>query len=99
MRASSKRLCVESFLGIAPPPTPSLGDPTTEEYIDPTATVDPLPSSSSDSSIRSMLDIVMTVQAAHGQLLVDVLTELQALCADLVSIGWSPPPSPFDDKS
>ena len=35
------------------------------------------PSSASDvSSIRHDLDTVMTVQAAHGQLLVDVLTEL-----------------------
>ena len=50
------------------------------------AVVDPPPSTSSDSSIRNMLDTVMTVQAAHGQLLVDVLTELLALHADLESI-------------
>ena len=75
MRASSKRLRVESFLGIAPPPL-SLGDPTTEEYIDLTVAVDPPPSTLDDSNIRSMLDTVMTVQAAHGQLLLDVLMEL-----------------------
>ena len=39
----------------------------------------------------------MTVQAAHGQILVDVLTELQALRADLVSAQRSPPLPPFDD--
>ena len=41
----------------------------------------------------------MTVQAAHGQLLVDVLTELHALRADLASIQRSTPPPPFDDES
>ena len=40
----------------------------------------------------------MTVQATHGQLLVDVLTELQALRADLASARRSSPPPPFDDK-
>ena len=34
--------------------------------VDPTTAVDPPPSSSSDASLRSMLDTVMTVQAAHG---------------------------------
>ena len=41
----------------------------------------------------------MTVQATHGQLFVDVLTELQALHVDLVSIWRSSPPPPFDDES
>ena len=40
----------------------------------------------------------MIVQAAQGQILVDVLTELQALYADLASARRSPPP-PFDDES
>ena len=60
MKASSKRLRVESSTGAASQP-PSLGDPTAEEFVDPTTTVDPPPSSTSDSSIRSMLDTVMTV--------------------------------------
>ena len=75
MKASSKRLRVESSTGVASQP-PSLGDPITEEYVDPTAAIDPPPSSLSDSSIRSMLDTVMTVQTAHGQILLDVLTKL-----------------------
>ena len=84
MRASSKRPRVESSLGFAPPPPPppSLGDPTIEEFVDLTAAVAPSPSTSDDSSIRRMLDTVMTVQAAYGQLLVDVLTEFQALRVD-----------------
>ena len=81
MRASFKRPRVESSLGFAPPPPPppphppSLGDPIIEEFVDLTAVVAPSPSTSDDSSIRRMLDTVVTVQAAYGQLLVDVLTE------------------------
>ena len=92
MKASPKCPGVESSSGATSQP-PSTGDPTVEEFVDPTTAVDPLPSSSSDSSIRSMLAIVMTIQAAHGQLLVDVLTELHALCADLASARRN-----FDDE-
>ena len=98
MRASSKRFRVKSSSGVAPPPPPSLGDPTAEEFVDPTAAV-AAPPLSDDSSIRRMLDTVMTIQVAHGQLLVDMLTELQALRADLASIKLSTPPPPFDDGS
>ena len=100
MRASSKHPRVESSSGAPPPPPPpSLGDPTTEEYVDPTTAVDPPPTFSSiDAYLRSMLETVMTVQAAQGQILVDVLTELQALCANLASSRCSPLSS-FDDKS
>ena len=98
MKASSKRPRVESSIGAAPRP-PS-GDPTTEEFVDPTIAVDPPASSSSDSSLWSMLDTVMTVQAVHGQLLLDVLTEIQALRVDLASAkGSTPQPPPFDDES
>ena len=65
MKASSKHPRVESFSGVASHP-PSSGDPTVEEFVDPAAAVDPPPSTSSDSSIRNMLDTVMTVQATHG---------------------------------
>ena len=58
---------------------PPSGDPTAEDFVEPTTAVDPPPSSSSESSIQSMLETVMTVQAAHGQLLLDVLSELHAL--------------------
>ena len=89
MKARSKRPRVESSKGDASWP-PLSGDPSTEEFVDLTAAVDPLPSSLSDASLRSMLNTVMTVQAAHGQILVDVLEELQAL--------QSPPSPPFDDE-
>ena len=100
MRASSKRPRVESSSGIAlPPPPSSSGDLTAEEFVDSTDATTPPPSTSDDSSIHRMLDTVMTVQAVHGQLLVDVLTELPALHANLASFRWSPPPPPFDDES
>ena len=98
LKASSKRPRVESSTGAASQ-APTSGDPIAEEYVDPTAAVDPPPtSSSSDASLRSMLETVMTIQAAQGQILVDVLTELQALHAYLASARRSPPP-PFDDES
>ena len=85
MKASSKRPRVESSIGDASWPLP-FGDPSVEEFVDPTTAVDPLPSASDDSSLRGMSETVMTIQVAHGQILVDVLAELQALHADLVSI-------------
>ena len=46
MRASSKRPRVESSSGVAPPPSPSLGDPTAEEFVDPTVVAAAPPPSS-----------------------------------------------------
>ena len=78
LRVNSKHPRVESSTGDASRPPPS-GDPSVKTYVDPTAAVDPPPSTSGDSSLRSMLDTIMTVQATHGQLLLDVLNELHAL--------------------
>ena len=87
MKASSKRPRVESSSGVALCPPSSSGDSTAEVYVDRTVVATaPPPSTLDDSSIRCMLGIVMTIQVAHGQLLVDVLTKLQALRADLASI-------------
>ena len=98
-RASSKHPRVESSSSVAPPPPPSSSDPTADEYVDSTTVAAPPPSTLDDSSTRHMLDTVMTVKAAHGQLLVDMLTKLQALRAELVSFRRSPQPPPFDDES
>ena len=102
MRASFKCPRVKSSSGVAslpPPPPPfSTGDLVIDAYVDPTAAVAHPPSTLDDSSIRRMLETVMTIQVAHGQLLVDVLAELQSLRADLASIRRSPPPPPFDDE-
>ena len=67
--------------------------------MDLTAIVDPLPSTSSDSSLRAMLDTVLTVQASHGQLLLDVLNDVAALRAELaIARGSTPPASPSKES-
>ena len=43
----------------------------------------PLPTILDDSDIRHTLDHVLTVQASHGQILVDVLDEIHALRVEL----------------
>ena len=64
LKASSKRPKVESSTDVAP--RPLSGDPIAEEFVDPTVAVQPPASLSSNSSLQSMLDTVMTVQAVHG---------------------------------
>ena len=76
MRASSKRSRVESFFGVAPPPLSSTCDPSAKAYVDLTVVAAPPPSTLDESNICCMLETVMTVQAAHGQLLVDMFIEL-----------------------
>ena len=78
LRASSKCHWVEPS-GVAPPPPSSTGDTTAMESVDPAATAIFPPSTLDDLDIRRMLEIVMTVQVAHGHILVDMLDELRAL--------------------
>ena len=70
------------------------------EFVDPAiaTAAAPLPSTLDDSDIRRTLETVMTVQATHGQLLVDMLDELHALRVDLEHFRQSPPPPSFDDE-
>ena len=58
------------------------------------ADVPPL-TASDDSDIRRTLDHLLTVQAAHGQILVDVLDEIHALHAELAQFRRSSTPPPF----
>ena len=83
-------------MGVAPPPP--TGDSVADAYVDSNVAAAPPPSTLDDSDIHRMLEIVMIIQAAHGQLLMDVLAELQSLRANLASIQRSPPPPPFDDE-
>ena len=102
MRASSKRPRVDSSSSGAPPPSPpppsTSSDPAIDAYVDPTAAAIPPPSTSDDSNICRMLETILTVQVANGQLLMDMLDELQFLRADLESFRRSPPPPPFGDE-
>ena len=78
MRVSSKRPRVEPS-GVAPPPPSSTSDTSVEASIDPTTAIVPPPSTSDDSDIRRILETIMTIQAAYGQILVDMLDELCVL--------------------
>ena len=73
-----------------PPPPSSTG-------VAAVATDVPPPTTSDDSDIRRTLDHVLTVQAAQGQILVDILDEIRGLRADLARFRSSSSPPPFDD--
>ena len=98
MKASFKRPRVESSTGDASRPLPS-SDPSAKAYVDPTTVVDPPLSTSSDSSLRAMLDNILIVQAVHGQILLDVLNEVVALRANLVHARSSLLQAPPSDES
>ena len=73
------------------PPPPSSTGTAAAEPSGAAADADvPPPTASDDSNIRRTLDYVLTVQAAQGQILVDVLDEIRALCAKLAQ--FRPPP-------
>ena len=78
-----------------PPPPSSTGAAETSGVA--TATDVPPPTTSDDSDIRHTLDHVLTVQAAQGQILVDVLDEIRGLRVDLAWFRSSSSPLPFDD--
>ena len=60
LKASSKRPRVKSSTGDASRAPPS-GDPSAKAYVDHITAVDPPPSTLSASSMRTMLDTIMTV--------------------------------------
>ena len=57
----------------------------------------PPPTTSDVSDIQRTLDHVLTVQAAQGQVLVDILDEIKGLREDLAQFRSSSSPPPFDD--
>ena len=59
-KASSKRPQVESSIGDASR-GPSSSDPSTKQFADPTTAMDPPPSTSSSSSMRTMLETCLIV--------------------------------------
>ena len=77
-----------------PPPPSSTGAAETSGAA---ATDVPPPTTSDDSDIRHTLNYVLTIQAAQGQVLVDILDEIRGLRADLAWFGSSSSPPPFDD--
>ena len=94
MRADPSVSRGASFSSVLPPPS-STG--ATETSGAAAATDVPPPITSDDSDIRRTLDHVLTVQAAQGQVLVDILDEIRGLRADLAWFWSSSSPPPFDD--
>ena len=80
-----------SSSSVPPPPssTGTVAAETSGAAVDANAAVPP-PTASDDSEIRRTLDHVLTVQAAQGQILVNVLDEIRALRAELAQ--FRPPP-------
>ena len=70
--------------GVVPPPHSSTSANTAEASGIAAIDADvPPPTTSNDSDIQRTLDHILTVQAAHGQILVDVLDEIRALHVEL----------------
>ena len=70
--------------GIVPPPSFSTSADTAEASSAAAADANvPPPTTSDDSDIRRTLDHVLTVQVAHGQILVDMLDKIRGLRAEL----------------
>ena len=78
-----------------PPPPSSIGAAAAEAS-SAVANIPP-PTTSEDSDIRHTLDHVLIVQAAQGQILVDVLDEIRGLRADLAWFRSSSSPPLFYD--
>ena len=98
MKASSKRPHVKSSTGDASNAAPS-GDPTADDFMDPTIDVYPPSSTSSSLSMHTMLETCLTVQVTHGQILLDLPNEVTALRADLAHTRGASPPAPPSDES
>ena len=87
-----------SFGDVPPPPSSTdanavetSGAAITDANVPPSTTSD-------DSNIRRTLDHVLTIQVAHGQILVDELDEINGLRAELAQFQRSSPLPPFDDR-
>ena len=86
--------------GIVPPLPSSTGANAAETSGAAATDVDfPPPTTSDDSDIRRTLDHILTVQAAQGQILVDVLDEICGFRADLAWFRCSSPPPPRKKES
>ena len=85
-----------AYSGDVPPPPSSTGVDAAETS-SAAATDVPPPTTLDDSDIRRTLNHALTIQAAQGQILVDVLDEIRGLRANLARFRRSSLPPPFDD--
>ena len=81
-----------------PPPSSTGADAVEMSGGGATATDVPPPTTLNDSDIQRTLDHVLTVQAAQGQILVDILDEIRGLRAYLARFRSSSSLPPFDDR-
>ena len=93
MRADPSISRGASFSSVPPPPSFTGAAETSGAA----ATNVPPPTTSDDFDIRCTLDHVLTVQAAQGQVLVDILDEIRGLRVDLARFQSYSSPPPFDD--
>ena len=77
MRADPSVSRGASSISVPPPPSSTGAAETSGGGA--AATDVPSPTSSDDSNIRRTLDHVLTIQAAQGQVLVDILDEIRGL--------------------
>ena len=89
LRVAPSRPRGASSSGVPPPPS-STGVDVAETSGAAADDDVPPPTALDDLDIRRTLDHVLTVQAAHGQILVDMLDEIRTLRAELVQ--FRPPP-------
>ena len=97
LRADSSVSRGASSSSVPPPPSSTGAAETSGAAAAATATDVPPPTTLDDSDIRRTLDHVLTVQAAQGKVLVDILDEIRGLRADLARFRSSSLPPPFDD--
>ena len=83
LRVAPSRPRGVSSSAVPPPPSSISADDAETSGVVVAGTNVPPPTTLDDLDIRHMLDHVLTVQAAHGQILVDVLDEIRALRAEL----------------
>ena len=89
LRVTPSRPKGASSSAVPPPPSSTGADATETSGAAADADVPP-PTTSNDSNIRRTLDHVLTVQAAHGQILMDALDEIRALRVEFAQ--FRPPP-------
>ena len=90
MRVAPSRPRGASSSVVPPPPSSTGANDAETSGAAAVGTNVPPPTTSDDLDIRRALDHVLIVQAAHGQILVDVLDEIRALRAELAQ--FRPPP-------
>ena len=104
--ATSKRPKVEaSTIALATSDQLAAVDPTIKDiHVDPTTTMNPTANAETDDptvtphlSLRAMMETFMTTQAAHEQLIDELLTKVAALRTNFAKYKSAFPPTPLSN--